>query len=66
MTEDLDARRRRAAYRATHRGTKEMDALLGRYAIAKLPNLDGEALGQLEQFLAMPDPTLQGCIFAEN
>ena len=29
---DLAMRRRRALYRATHRGSKELDFLLGRYA----------------------------------
>jgi len=57
--EDLDARRRRAAYRATHRGTKEMDWLLGRYADAVLPQLEGEELDRFEQLLSLPDPDLQ-------
>jgi antitoxin CptB len=56
--DDLDTRRRRAAYRAGHRGTKEMDWLLGRYADAKLPDMDGERLDQFERFLALPDPEL--------
>jgi antitoxin CptB len=64
MSEDLDMRRRRAAYRARHRGTKEMDALVGRYAEAKLPTLTGEALAQFESFLSVADPTLQGWILA--
>lgn len=57
--EDLDTRRRRAAYRATHRGTKEMDWILGRYATAVLPVLEAEALDRLERFLSLPDPELQ-------
>ena len=65
-TGDLNLRRKRASYRAAHRGTKEMDALIGRYAEAKLPNLDGEALGRFEQLLAVPDPTLQAWIFANE
>ena len=32
MSDDHEIRRRRAAYRAYHRGTKEMDVVLGRYA----------------------------------
>jgi antitoxin CptB len=59
MTE-LDARRRKAAYRASHRGTKEMDIMLGRYAEAVLPDLPEPELERLEQFLALPDPELQG------
>ena len=34
MTDDVESRRRRAAFRATHRGNKEMDWLIGRFAQA--------------------------------
>ena len=56
--QELDTRRRRAAYRAGHRGTKEMDWLLGRYAEAVLPTIDVADLELLERFLALPDPDL--------
>lgn len=59
MTE-LDTRRRRAAYRAAHRGTKEMDWLLGRYAEARLETMTAAELTGFEQLLALPDPELQG------
>jgi len=64
LTEDIDTRRRRAAFRASHRGTKEMDFLLGRFAEAKLPSLDGPELDRFEQLLAIADPELQGWILA--
>ena len=35
MTDDVASRRRRAVFRAGHRGTKEMDWLLGRFAEAE-------------------------------
>lgn len=57
--EDLDTRRRRAAYRGAHRGTKEMDWLVGRYGDAKLPTMVDPALAQFEVFLSEPDPALQ-------
>lgn len=56
--DDLDTRRRRAAYRANHRGTKEMDWFLGRYAEAVLPEITPEALDHFERFIALPDPEL--------
>lgn len=59
MTE-LDTRRRRAAYRAAHRGTKEMDWLLSRYAEAHLATMPEGELDEFEQLLALPDPELQG------
>lgn len=58
MTDDLQMRRRRAAYRASHRGTKEMDFVLGRYAEAHLGTMDGAALTDFEEFLAQPDPVI--------
>ena len=43
-----------------------MDALVGRYAEARLPHLDGEPLAVFERLLAVADPTLQGWIFAHE
>ncbi len=57
-----DLRLRRALYRARHRGTKEMDWLLGRYADANIASMSDAELGDLEQLLAMPDPDLQAWI----
>ena len=59
MHEDVETRRRRAAYRAWHRGTKEMDWMLGRFADSALGAMSPEMLGRFEQLLAMPDPDLQ-------
>jgi len=59
MTEDVETRRRRAAYRAWHRGTKEMDWVLGRFADSALDAMSPETLGQFERLLALPDPDLQ-------
>jgi antitoxin CptB len=55
-----DKRRRRALYRAQHRGTKEMDFLLGRYAEARLPAMVAADITTFEELLALPDPELQG------
>ena len=58
MTDDVETRRRRAAYRASHRGTKEMDWVLGRFADKALPGMAGAELAAFEELLAMPDPVL--------
>ena len=63
--DDLDQRRRRASYRAHHRGTKELDLLIGRYADARLAALSAADLGSFERFLAVPDPMLQDWIFSK-
>ena len=55
----LDTRRRRAVWRANHRGTKELDILVGRYAEAQLPAMRGPELDLFEDFLAVTDPDLQ-------
>lgn len=60
----LDSRRRRALWRATHRGTKEMDWLLGRYAEARLAAMDEADLAGFERLLILPDPDLQEWILA--
>lgn len=62
MTDDVDTRRRRALYRAMHRGTKEMDHILSRYAEARLAGMAELELAGFERFLALPDPLLQGWV----
>ncbi len=64
MSHDLDTRRRRAAYRAHHRGTKEMDVLVGRYADARLDAYSLEQIDRFERFMTIPDPALQQWIFS--
>src|SRR5262245_18111922 len=58
MTDDAETRRRRAAYRATHRGTKEMDWVLGRFAERALAGMAGGRLAAFEELLGLPDPVL--------
>jgi antitoxin CptB len=58
MTDDIEIRRRRAAYRACHRGTKEMDVVLGRFAQARLAGMSLAELADFERLLAQPDPLL--------
>jgi antitoxin CptB len=58
MTDDIEIRRHRAAYRACHRGTKEMDLILGRFAQARLSRMTLQALDDFERLLALPDPLL--------
>ncbi len=58
MNDDLEIRRDRAAYRASHRGTKEMDLILGRFAHAYLADMGAEEMTGFERFIALPDPVL--------
>ena len=66
MSEDLEMRRRRALYRAAHRGTKEMDLLMGRFAEAHIGGMDEAGLSQFERFLALSDPDLQAWILSDE
>lgn len=65
MSQDLDTRRRRAFYRASHRGTKEMDILMGDFAAASLQDMDETSLACFERLLAEEDPDIQSWIFSE-
>ena len=56
--DDLDAQRRRLRYRAWHRGTKEMDLLLGPYADAHAQAMPAIALDRLEALMEEADTDL--------
>jgi antitoxin CptB len=62
MTDDVASRRRRAAFRANHRGTKEMDWLIGRFADARGADMQPPMLTEFERLLQMPDPELHDMI----
>lgn len=55
----LDIRRRRALWRASHRGTKELDVLIGDYASARVGLMSEADLARFEAFLAADEPRLQ-------
>jgi antitoxin CptB len=62
MTDDVDTRRRRAVYRACHRGTKEMDWILGRFAERSVADMTLDRLVLFERLLSLPDPDLQDMV----
>ncbi|MEF2072291.1 succinate dehydrogenase assembly factor 2 [Consotaella aegiceratis] len=55
---DLDVRRRKALFRSWHRGTREMDLVLGRFADAEIANLPDSELEDYERLMELPDVTL--------
>jgi antitoxin CptB len=57
-SQGLDPRRRRALYRASHRGTKEMDFIFGRFAEAEIAGLTETELDLLERLIEAPDTDL--------
>jgi antitoxin CptB len=64
MTDDIEVRRRRALWRAGHRGTKELDLLVGRFAEARLADMGTADLARFEDFLAATEPDLQAWLLA--
>jgi antitoxin CptB len=64
--EELDMRRKRLRFRAWHRGMREVDLLLGRFADATLDRLDGDELAGFEALLDVPDQEVFAWITGET
>jgi antitoxin CptB len=56
--EKLDNIRRRLSWRASRRGIKEMDIIVGGYADTHLPNMSAQELVTFEALLEIPDQQL--------
>ncbi len=54
----LDVRRRRILFRATRRGTKEADRLVGGFVTARIARFDEHELVSVEGILDLPDVDL--------
>jgi antitoxin CptB len=55
---DPDHRRRRLLFRATHRGTHELDLLIGGFVSARLAAFTLEELTEVERLLDLEEPDL--------
>jgi antitoxin CptB len=65
-SEGLDARRRRLLYRSWHRGTREMDLIMGRFADAMIGTLSDAELDDFERLSEEPEPDLYAWITGER
>lgn len=65
-SDSLEPRRRKALFRAWHRGTREMDLLLGQFADARLPTFSQDELAAFEALMEMPDQDLFGLLMSED
>lgn len=54
----LEARRRKARFRAWHRGLREMDLVLGSFADREIDRLDEAELAELERLMEINDQDL--------
>jgi antitoxin CptB len=62
----LDMRRRRILFRSWHRGMREMDLIMGRFADARLGGLSGDEIEEFERLLEVPDRELLAWITGEE
>ncbi len=65
IPDHADVRRRRIAFRAWHRGMREMDLIMGRFADAELVTLSPDDLDAFEALMEMPDPDVYAWISGE-
>jgi len=56
--EAIENTRRRLIFRSDHRGTKEMDLLLGSFAKKHVPSMTEDELAQFDEILKENDPNL--------
>jgi antitoxin CptB len=60
--ESLENRRKKLIFRSWHRGTREMDLLLGSFAERHVPGFSEENLEYYAQILEISDPDLYNWI----
>ncbi|MBR1227869.1 MULTISPECIES: succinate dehydrogenase assembly factor 2 [unclassified Bradyrhizobium] len=65
-SDGLDDRRKRLLFRCWHRGTREMDLILGRFADAEIADLSDGDMAELERLLEVPDPDLYAALTGEK
>ena len=61
-SEGLDVRRRKLLFRCWHRGTREMDLIMGRFADAAIGTLTDAELDAFERLSEEPEPDLYAWI----
>ncbi|MGH1353107.1 MAG: succinate dehydrogenase assembly factor 2 [Methyloligellaceae bacterium] len=64
--DETEIRKRRAIYRANHRGTKEMDLIVGKYSTELIPGMSEDELTEIEEFLGLPDRDLEAWIMRKE
>ncbi len=61
-SDGLDDRRKRLLFRCWHRGTREMDMILGGFADAHIAALSESEVADLERLIELPDPDLYAAL----
>ncbi len=65
-SDGLDPRRRRLLFRSWHRGIREMDLIMGRFADATIADLTETELSHYEALMDVPDPQLFAWIIGDE
>jgi antitoxin CptB len=64
-SDGLDERRRRLLFRAWHRGTREVDLIMGRFADAHIATLSEAEIAEFERLMDVPEPDLYAWVTGE-
>lgn len=62
----LDTRRKRARFRAWHRGIREMDLVMGRFADREMASLSESELDEFERLMDEPDQVVFGWLIGRT
>ena len=66
MINDIENIRKKILFRSWHRGTKEMDLILGEFANNNVSDMDLEDLNKFQEFLNLSDPDLYKWIMTKD
>lgn len=67
MTDEItENKRKRLLFRSWHRGTRELDLLMGRFAERHLPAMSAAELDLYDAILTHPDPDLYNWITGQE
>ena len=64
-SDGLDLRRRKLLFRCWHRGMREMDLIMGRFADSAVAELSDEEVADLERLIELPDRDLLAWVTGE-
>jgi antitoxin CptB len=64
-SDGLDPRRRKLLFRSWHRGMREMDLIMGRFADSALAELSEAELAEFERLIELPDRDLLAWVTGE-
>ncbi len=62
----LDDRRKRLLFRCWHRGTREMDLILGQFADAEIGSLTDREVDELERLIELTDHDLYAAVTGDG